>query len=262
MEHPLSPPRTLDPGLVGGLCILLVDFDNFLPPGQRVVSTELFSHELLAIIRHARRTAPTPANFLVRLYGGWYSDGALTAAGSQVAQIVATAALFPLIDEQGSIVRGSIEMVDELFALPGTRIGDTYRRRAGLPRLRLSTSGCPPQCAAPDACPLTALQRLTRKKTATCSLPTCAVSTAEAFVVHEQKMVDTLLACDLLEATRQGVQNVVVVTSDTDLLPAALQAGSSGANHVLVLSDQDAWRQEHLDALHRVGVATATRSDT
>ncbi len=257
-----SRSTTVDSGLSGGLCVVLVDFDNFVPPGQRVLSPELFAHELLALVRRIRRKSPAPGYFLVRLYGGWYSDGTLTSVGSQVAQLIAASPLFPLIDGQGLIVRGDIQLVNELLALPRIKMNTTYRRRGGLPRLRLSSPGTPTGCPIPDAgCPITGFHRVTQKKHAQCPDDRCSVGVADAFIVHEQKMVDTLLACDLLEASSQGVERIVLVTSDSDLFTAHSAGKQLGAERLLVVGDEGSWSQEHLDILHSVGIATANRSE-
>ncbi len=43
-----------------------------------------------------------------------------------------------------------------------------------------------------------------------------------------QKMVDTMLASDLLTLRRSGSEHLVVVTDDEDLVPPLLQAAAIG----------------------------------
>lgn len=256
--QPQLPPARL----IDETCSLLIDFDNFVPPGQSALTPELFTYELLALVRRIRQSPPRPTYFDIRLYGGWHSDSALTVRGSEVAQLVASARLFPLTDSDRAIVRGDVTLVDRLLAVPGAPLASTYRRRSGLPRLRLSSRGHPVECADPgNNCPMRILHRLAIKKDGSCPQVACAVSTSDAFVVHEQKMVDTLLACDLIEATRRQPARVVVVTSDSDFVPPLLQAAAIRSERVLVIGDQELWDEEHVQTLLRAGIAIAYRGD-
>lgn len=238
------------------LALVLVDYDNFIPPNTRGLGPDLVVHEIVSIIRLMRQRYSSIEEFRVRLYGGWYSDGTLSVAGSHVAQAIPPGAVFPMVDHgDGTIIRGEVELVDSLLAAPHLRFLETYRRRAGLPRIRLATSdsnvaGC---TQSDGGCPVVALRRFSRKKSSTCPIEGCRVTSDQAFVVHEQKMVDTLLVCDLLEGVRSAVGAIAAVTSDSDLLPALTAATTAVEGRLLVIGSRSLWADEHVAMLRSLG---------
>ena len=244
------------------LGLILVDYDNLFSRDRRERSPSLVEHDLVSILREVRRRFPAAREFRIRLYGGWYQDGILTDHGSEVAGSVSSG-IFPLVDRDRSvIIRGEIELVDELLAVPSVRFRETFRRRGGLPRLRLAAVGSAPDgCAQPNAsCPVAALRRFSRKKPSTCPVESCVVTSDDAFVVSEQKMVDALLICDLLHAVELRPAVVAAVTSDTDLLPALVQASVKSSERLVLIGDQSLWPADHLLLLESLGVHLLLRS--
>jgi len=63
------------------------------------------------------------------------------------------------------------------------------------------------------------------------------VTAEKAFVVHEQKMVDTMLSCDLLEgALDSAIDAAVVVSDDTDFVPPLLASAKMARGRICVLA--------------------------
>lgn len=241
-------------------CLVLIDFDNILPPGEDSLSAELLSHQLVGLLKSALVTHPSLEHFVIRLYGGWYEGGTLTNRGSEVAQLVSQVDLFPLAIPGGAILRGDVQLANELLSLPSVQLGSTFQRRSGLPRLRLAKSGTPTDCAVPESgCPVDSYFRLSKKKTAVCPAAGCEARVADCFIVREQKMVDTLLACDVVEGVCQGPGLVVVLSSDSDLVPALLQASQIDAAQVALVADRGLLPEEHVDLLRSLNIDVRLR---
>jgi uncharacterized LabA/DUF88 family protein len=64
----------------------------------------------------------------------------------------------------------------------------------------------------------------------------CAVTAEQALKKREQKLVDTLLACDIVTLAVSGVKEIVLVSSDDDFWPAIHAAASFGTKIIRILT--------------------------
>lgn len=198
---------------------LLIDFDNVYPRGQS--TAEELVVEFNRWVSLTRRAVPDVETLHIRLYGGWQQNGELSNAASEVLSRLPRSP-FPLSINVGGaerLVRGSVELVHRLAALPGIQWGHTFRSHRGLPQLRLSESPRPKGCSQADNCPIDLVQRISRRRTRECHVPGCTVSNETAFLLCEQKMVDVLLACDAIEYASRGY-HLIVISNDLDVLPS------------------------------------------
>lgn len=195
--------------------LVLVDYDNVF---RGSVGESELRHELNRLVGLAVDESSDEIQIVVRLYGGWTAGGALSRRGSEVARTASMADPFPMIIRK-RVIRGSVELARSLISDPSVIFDDTYRRRTSPPRLRLS--GSPPMgCAEDDTCPAKILMSFTKGPGRTCPSAVCSVSSASAFVVHEQKMVDTMLTCDLMQGAQDAeVVAIFIVSDDTDFIP-------------------------------------------
>ncbi|WP_243226102.1 hypothetical protein [Microbacterium sp. CIAB417] len=207
-------------------CLVLIDYDNAFPPNRGMSEDEIavevarWLQELAS--RHVRLT-----HFEVRLYGGWYDERDLSRHGSDVARVMAKLPDFPMVLRGGRIVRGAITLAAHpISSTSGGPLYGTYRRRGGPPRIR-SRQPYPDACVQTDtSCPAAILRSFTKSARRECPVNTCSTIASEAFEVHEQKMVDTLLSTDILVAGRaqSGYSMIVVVSGDSDFLPPLMAA--------------------------------------
>jgi uncharacterized LabA/DUF88 family protein len=204
---------------------ILVDFDNAFPPSEVITESSL-RHMLLACVRRAAELAGGRADMRVRLYGGWMSGGLLSRRGSDVAALLGGADPFPLVTADGEAVRGTVELAHGIIDEPGMVLEDTYRRRGSIPRLRLRDTPLPAGCVGEAInCPAKILARFTKAGHKQCPTDSCGVTATSAFVVHEQKMVDTLLVCDFLALIDDAsCAAAMIVSGDTDFVPALMLA--------------------------------------
>lgn len=219
--------RVAPAGLDENACLVLVDYDNAFPPNAKMqpeeiaVQVERWLRQIASAYRDLR-------TFEVRMYGGWYDDQNLSRHGSEVAKIIALMPKFPIRLSNGQLVRGTIGLATNLLtARDAVPLLGTYRQRGSLPRVRLSAHPYPSGCARIDAtCPAAILRSFTKSTRRECPVDSCGLVSSDAFVLHEQKMVDTLLATDILAAGRlnPGYSLVVVVSGDSDFVPPLLNA--------------------------------------
>jgi len=252
-------PLVDSPGSRGGAgeVALLVDFDNVFPPNKRDV--ESLVPELNRWVSFIHALLPTQT-LRIRLYGGWLENGVMTNAASAL-QAGIPRDFFPLaaeVDGKPRLIRGSVELATRLVAVPEIEWKHSFRAREGIPRLRLAQKPRPDGCIRHDACPIDAVQRMSRNRRRVCQHEGCLAQNDAAFLLHEQKMVDALLSCDAIEFARRET-HVVVMSNDLDVLPSiATIARTSKASVVLVRGVGAGDTDLYSEALQDLGVEVAS----
>jgi hypothetical protein len=107
------------------------------------------------------------------------------------------------------------ELAVALLQEPGHHLFNTYRRKGRPSNIRVKT----PQnvgCTNPD-CLLPLMNTLI--KTGKCPKLGCSVIDQNLVYRHEQKIVDTMLSCDLIHGGGTQYDIVVLVSGDEDFLP-------------------------------------------
>jgi len=209
---------------------ILIDFDNFFAYSWtddfNWLKTEFneLINQALAVNRKA--------DFIsFRLYGGWMENGLQTNISFKIQQAIASFKFFPFFNKAERIfVHGEIELVTRLISIPNMEWDDTVRTRSGIPRLRLAGSGLPAGCVGTNEnCPVRILYRFAEKKTKECPVAGCQATNKSAFKVVEQKMIDTMLSCDIISLSDDPrVEGIIVVSDEFDLLPPIVMAVENG----------------------------------
>lgn len=226
----------------GPLVVLLIDVDNYFKPEFLDDGLARFAYSLNAFIGFGISLMTTPSDILIRLYGGWVDNGILTRRASMLEQVINASPIFPFRDSsRGTIVRGKIELAKSLLVHPRLEWSGTFRTKAGLPRIRLEQNFTH-SCVDQDLCPVRVLARFTKSRSKMCPVKDCTVLNRDAFKCAEQKMVDTLISCDLIAlASDPYTAAVALLSEDTDLLPPLVQAritaitAGSKQRHIYVL---------------------------
>ena len=173
---------------------------------------------------------PSVSELRIRLYGGWYDARGLTKAGTRLAQEVGSG--FPMaIAAKGRIIcRIYCEIASSLIDTPADLLMHTFRKREGI-RSRLTVAQMP-NCANPSSCGVQTVAQWLRGR---CHIAGCSVDARSVFTYNEQKLVDTLLCCDLIVlATRGPTDPVFLISDDDDMIPAVLLGGRLGGTvHIL-----------------------------
>lgn len=235
-----------------GAVAVLVDFDNIFPGQVTPAATEQTVDRL---IRRVLDQWPETGHIEVRFYGGWLDEGLLTNRASELEAALASSTSFPIAHPtQSGLLRGSLQLATRLAAIPGFQWAHTLRTRVGLPRIRLADQPYPAGCAHRDGgCPVKAVQKLAGRPRRECSASGCRVTNEDAFRVSEQKMVDVMLACDTL-AFAGSDWNVLVLSSDLDVLPAVAFGASQDRGEVLLIRQPRYAADLYADELEDFGV--------
>jgi uncharacterized LabA/DUF88 family protein len=195
---------------------VFIDYDNLLET-QRIagildVTTKvLLQMQLPALV-------PT-GTCDVRVYGGWYEGSTMTPLAQKVTASVQSE--FPKIvrvpqsSGSASNFTATAALAVSLLEEPGHHLFSTYRRKAAPTNIRVEPSAVV-GCSDKD-CILDSARKLLR--TGSCPVPSCAVTSQSLVYRHEQKIVDTMLACDLIYSVALGYDRCVLVSGDDDFLP-------------------------------------------
>lgn len=203
---------------------VLVDFDNFFP--DALGSREEMQQAIGRMIDCVLERRPTITDIAVRFYGGWHEDGILTKRASELLSLVGARTSSTSHPIQTGVLRASVELATHLAAVPGLLWAHTVRSRRGLPRLRIAETPRPDGCVSGDACPIDLVQRMSRRSGRQCHVDGCEVDNHTAFLIREQKLVDTLLSCDCMTYAEYA-SLVLVLSDDLDVLPGVVLAASA-----------------------------------
>lgn len=245
VRRPVSRPNSV---------VALVDLDNWHEAdASRPIDATL--REVVAEVTDKLLNVTPEAAFVsIRLYGGWTELGSLSQSASQVAEHLGAIDPFP-IPVEGRLIHGEIHLATALSIDPTVEIGDLCRVRKGPPRIRLAGRPRPDACADHESCAAKALQKFTSKPTRVCPSEGCTVTAADAFSTRQQKMVDTLMACDLLDFAHDvDVLAISVVTADTDMMPPLLHALVLGRQRILLQTNLSYWPRTQLATLQECGL--------
>ena len=220
---------------------VLVDYDNLLDDQSRLSLQELARRIADAV---CGAVTPPPNTLNIRLYGGWYAvdPDAETHGPTQEAQrLIAeiTGAGFPFFHTPpatGRRVRILLSLARSLLVDPERDIVRTFRPKrldklVGKPRSEKNVC----QHADVAQCCLRGLKRLFTKQ----ACPECAAVSTDFLPRGEQKLVDTMIATDLLHLSADS-EGVALVSSDDDFVPPILQAAITGGTvyHVQTYSNR------------------------
>ena len=211
---------------------ILIDYFNLPSALLRLGITGLVESLHLKLLSRF----PDWGDTLVRLYGGWYNHAGLTRDGTLLVQDLTND--FPLIfrSPDGKIQHVRCEIASSLLRYPGELFVATFRPRHGMqPFLKQPPPG---ECVNPNNCTISTVIHWSRKG---CPTPGCAVSSQDAFQCNQQKLVDTLLCCDLITLSADSSNRIFVVSEDDDFIPALLLARAHSADiwHVRTKPSKD-----------------------
>jgi uncharacterized LabA/DUF88 family protein len=220
---------------------ILVDYDNVLPAVRRRGAWYVAERAVAAV---ATRLSTPPSRIRVRLYGGWYSPASLTHVAQQLAAElygIPTKAL-PYGLKPGAKSPVLVELAYSLEADPSQHLLHTFRQRGEISDIRCHNPrklGC-----SVAACPAMPLDHLV--KSGQCPEPGCQIDTSSLLYRAQQKLVDTMLASDLLHlAHTQPGATIALVTSDDDFWPPIKTALVQGASVIQVHTKRGATTPTH-----------------
>lgn len=240
--------------------IILLDFDNVFKQPIDTYSVEQIELDLKDIVRFVISKSEGIERILIRLYGGWYMKSTLTPRASILQQYLANIRIFPYLSIEEKInIKGQIEIATSLFMAPQIQWENTYREKYGISKVRVLKEEFGEQCVSnPGSCPLKILTKFTKKKTKVCQIESCGVVHNDAIRGYEQKMVDTMMVCDLISSFQDDeVKALYLFTNDTDIFPSLIQARlHNNSGELFLLFNYDNIRDEYSLFLNELGIHT------
>jgi hypothetical protein len=195
---------------------IFIDYDNLMPLQRTRGILDVVTKVLIQTPMDGD-TARTKCD--VRVYGGWYEGTQITRLAQDVT--VEIQRDFPQIirlpTAKGDYFAVSVnaELAVALLQEPGHHMFNTYRRKAQPRNVRVEEPAVV-GCTDPD-CVLPLMKTLL--KTGNCPKPGCVITVGDLVYRQEQKIVDTMLSCDLIHAVSVGHDRIILVSGDDDFLP-------------------------------------------
>ena len=212
--------------------IFLIDFDNwFTKRDLNHYTNEEIQFEFTEIINSSIdiNTLENSDYVELRLYSGWYQEEVLSQKASILNNNLPQIKLFPIINSKNNIIRGRLELVDTLAQVPNYQWRNTLKEKKGISYIRINNDKLNETCAGNrENCPPQILKRITKKKQHECKVDGCNSINEDLFIKTEQKMVDTMIACDLISySMEEDISKVVIVSDDIDHFPALAVASQN-----------------------------------
>ncbi|MCZ2340884.1 MAG: NYN domain-containing protein [Bacteroidales bacterium] len=198
------------------IAIVFIDYDNLLPNHKTAGVLDVVTKALAQVPWDVSLTRGTCE---VRVYGGWYEGNQMTRMAQDL-----TAELqrdfpkvipIPQASGQNLTLKVNAEVAVSLLQDPGHHLFNTFRRKGRPSNVRVEKPidiGC-----SDSTCVLPQVKHLLSK--GNCPKTGCTVTNCDLVYRSEQKIVDTMLTCDMVHAVDRVSSHVVLVSGDDDFLP-------------------------------------------
>jgi uncharacterized LabA/DUF88 family protein len=197
------------------LAIVFVDYDNLLPTQKAASILDVVTR---VVVQVPWDPSITRGNCEVRVYGGWYEGNQITRLAQDLT--VELQRDFPAIMRvplgKGNLaLKANAELAVSLLQEPGHHLFNTFRRKGKPSNVRVEKPG--DVGCVDTACVLPQMKQLL--KSGNCPKAECTVTSCDLVYRHEQKIVDTMLTCDVIHAVDRVSGWVILVSGDDDFLP-------------------------------------------
>lgn len=200
---------------------ILLDFNNVFTGDLTLVSSNDIETKLMVPIREILSNHADISRIEIRVYGGWYQQGSLTDKASAVFTLLSGIDFTIPLQNHGRWVRWGMEIVISAY---GTNHfwNNTYRQKNGLPRIIVNTDAQREICGVDKIhCPVEIVKKISKGAEKICHVDGCTLKAGDIFQTFGQKMIDTLMACDILTIAEEAdTDAIAVMTDDVDILPA------------------------------------------
>lgn len=202
------------------IVVAIVDFDNYFPKQigdyPETYLQSFFTYVIDKIISEKYNVE----RIIIRLYGGWYKECRYTQKASQLQIKLQSISIFPIIVANKRI-DGTIEMAEQQYGVNHTWY-NTFQEKAGLQKVKINWEKTSEHCThkAPS-CPVKVMTNFMKDRKHQCSTQGCGTIQEEVFFRREQKMVDTMMTCDIITySAEKDIGSLYIYSDDIDLFPA------------------------------------------
>jgi hypothetical protein len=212
---------------------VLIDFDNYFGIDIKKITPERIEFSLKELISLCETEFDEFNSIRFRLYGGWYCESSFTKQASTIQQILSSVNVFPKVSMTG-IITGKIELATSLHIKPDFVWSYTHKETNGIKRIRINHDCADDICQQNrTTCPKFLLYKFTSSKDKKCHVSDCDNLQKNVFKGAEQKMVDTLLACDIISSVEDSaVGGLMIISDDQDHLPSLALASIKKSSHI------------------------------
>lgn len=210
--------------------LIFIDYDNLLPTQREQGVLDVVSRILNQIDLEKNLGKITCQ---IRLYGGWYQGTDITRKAEDLT--VEIQEDFPKIISIPSSgnsfikIQTSAELAVSLIQEPSHHIFNTFRRKGKPNNIRVrskSDVGC-----SESSCFIPSIRKLL--KNGKCPKDGCS-SDSGLIYRSEQKLVDTMLSCDLVLSAKSPNSTMILISSDDDFIPPLRTATLLGSAPIRV----------------------------
>lgn len=200
---------------------VILDFNNVFTGDLTLISSSDIEAKLMVPIRAMLSNHVDINQIDVRVYGGWYQQGSLTDKASTAFTLLSGIDCATPLQNGERWVRWRMENVISAY---GTNHfwDNTYRQKNGLPRIVVKTDAHRDKCGIDKMhCPVEIVKKISKGAGKICQVEDCTLKAEDIFQTFGQKMIDTMMACDILTiGDEPETEAIAVMTDDVDLLPA------------------------------------------
>lgn len=127
--------------------------------------------------------------------------------------------IFPIITNIGK-VDGSIAIAEQQYGLDFVWY-NTFQKKAGLQKVLIDHTKESQICSSNSGqCPVRILQKFIKNKERLCNNNGCTTKHQEILYRKEQKMIDTMMTCDVITySSEPTVKAIYIASDDVDLFP-------------------------------------------
>lgn len=220
--------------------VIILDFDNYFPKQMSEYPAVRLESFFSSIISEILKTDMLVSEIIIRLYGGWYQGTGYSKKASELQIALQGISLFPIFYKNKRI-NGLIEIAEQMYGINYTWL-DTFQEKVGLQKVKIDWTRTGNSCThSAPTCPVKILSNFIQNKNHHCSNLGCGVVQSDVFYRREQKLIDTMMTCDVISYTEEiDVASVYVVSDDIDLFPsiALSKAKSPSKRIVMVIKNQ------------------------
>lgn len=220
--------------------VVIVDFDNFFPRQMSEYPAERLESFFNAIISDIINNNKDISEIIIRLYGGWYQGNGYSKKASELQATLQGISLFPIIINNVRII-GSLEMAEQMYGVNHTWT-NTFQEKAGIQKVKIDWTRTGDSCThSAPTCPVKILSNFIKNSSHQCSNIGCSTIHSNVFFRREQKIVDTMMTCDVLSFSEESdVNTIYIISDDIDLFPsiALSKAKNSETKIIMAIKNQ------------------------
>lgn len=220
--------------------VVIVDFDNFFPRQMSEYPAERLESFFNSIISDIINNNKDISEIIIRLYGGWYQGNGYSKKASELQATLQGISLFPIIINNVRII-GSLEMAEQMYGVNHTWT-NTFQEKAGIQKVKIDWTRTGDSCThSAPTCPVKILSNFIKNSSHQCLNIGCSTIQSNVFFRREQKIVDTMMTCDVLSFSEESdVNTIYIISDDIDLFPsiALSKAKNSETKIIMAIKNQ------------------------